>query len=98
MTSENQKLENVSSDSSYGGSTYRLSYDHKENKKIKAKKTFRIWAVVAIVISIALLFVFSYLALNNYNKVIKKLYATESTFDYGENASQFQSSVTIVKD
>ncbi|MBQ7780128.1 MAG: hypothetical protein IJ404_07850 [Clostridia bacterium] len=98
MTSENQNPESVSLDSSYGGSTYRLSYDHKENKKSKSKKSFRIWAIIVIVISIALLFVFSYLALHNYNKVIKKLYATESTFDYGENVSQFQSGVTIVKD
>ena len=98
MTSENQKHESVSSDSSYGGSTYRLSYDHKEIKKSRAKRSFGVLATVAIVISVVLLVVSAYFALRHYNKAIQKLYASETVSDDGRYAADFKSSVTVVKD
>lgn len=98
MTSENQNLENVSSDSSYGGSTYRLSYDREEIKKSKAKRSFGIFAFIAIVFSIALLVVFAYFALRHYNKTIQKLYASEAISDDGDFASDLKSDVKVLVD
>ena len=97
MTSENRDFENNSFDSSYGGSTYRLSYDHKENKKSKKKPNGAI-TFIAVVVSIVLLFVFAYLALRHYDDAIQKLYASETTSDEGKTAANFQSSVIIVND
>ena len=97
MTSENQKPENVSSDSSYGGSTYRLSYDHEENKKCRMKFC-GIRTIIAVVVSIVLLFVFAYLALRHYDDAIEKLYESETTSDEAKTAASFQSSVIVVKD
>lgn len=97
MTSENQKPENVSSDSSYGGSTYRLSYDHEENRKCR-KKSYGVRAFIAVTVSVMLLFVFAYLALRHYDDAIQKLYASETTPDEGKTAASFRSSVIIVKD
>ena len=95
MTSENEKLENVSSDSSYGGSTYRLSYDHEENKKSR-KKSYCVKTLIAVVVSIILLFVFAYLALKNYDDAIRKLYASETTQADSKTEANFQSNVNIV--
>ena len=97
MTSENQKNENVTSDSSYGGSTYRLSYDLEENKKSK-KKSNGLKTAIAVVVSIILLFVFAYFALRNYDDAIDKLYASETLPSEGRASADFQSSVTIIKD
>ena len=94
MTSENEKIENVSSESSYGGSTYRLSYDLKENKK-RRKRSYGIRAIVAVIVSIILLFVFSYLALSHYDDAIKKLYAAETDAESEKTSADFQSGVVI---
>ncbi len=97
MTSENEKFESISSDSSYGGSTYRLSYDHESNKKSR-KKSYGVRTFIAVVVSIILLFVFAYLALQNYDDAIQKLYAAETEPDSGKTEANFQSSVNIVED
>ncbi len=97
MTSENKDFERDPSDSSYGGSTYRLSYDHEENKKTK-KKSYGVRTVIAVVVAIILLFVFAYLALRHYDNAIQKLYASETTSDEAKTAANFQSSVIIVND
>ncbi|MBQ8255083.1 MAG: hypothetical protein IJY94_06240 [Clostridia bacterium] len=96
MTSENKDHEVNSTDSSYGGSTYRLSYDHEENKKC-IKKSYGLRALIAVVVSIILLFVFAYLALRHYDDAIKKIYASETTPDNEKTSADFQSSINIVK-
>ncbi len=95
MASENRDLESNSADSSYGGSTYRLSYDHKENKK-SAEKHRGFKAIIAVIISLILLIVFAYLALKSYDKAIERLYAAETTANDDKPGAGFQSSVNIV--
>ena len=94
MASEFDKLESNETESSYGGSTYRLSYDHEENKKTR-KKSFGGKAMIAFAVSVVLLFVFAYLALRHYDDAIKKLYAAETVNDGDESVAEFQSSVVI---
>ena len=96
MISEKKEFETVSSDSSYGGSTYRLSYDRVENKKSR-KRSSGLKTALAVVISIVLLFVFAYLALRHYDDAIQKLYASETTPGDGNTEADLQSSVNIVK-
>lgn len=96
MTSENKEFESVSSDSSYGGSTYRLSYDHEENRKNR-KKSYGARIFIAVVVSVILFFVFAYLALSHYDDAIQKLYASETTFDEGQAEADYQPSVNVVK-
>ncbi len=96
MASENKDFERNSSDSSYGGSTYRLSYDHEENKKFR-KKSYGARTFIAVIVSIVLLFVFAYLALSHYDDAIQKLYASETMPEDGKTDADFQSSVNIVK-
>ncbi len=94
MASENEKFESVTPESSYGGSTYRLSYDLKENKKSR-NRSHGTKAIVAVIVSIILLFVFSYLALRHYDDAIKKLYASETNSDDESASADFESSVVI---
>ncbi len=97
MASDNNNVEKATSDSSYGGSTYRLSYDHEENKKTRNKPN-AVRAFVAVTVSLILLFVFAYLALRHYDDAIQKLYASETTPDDGKTAAGIQSSVVIIRD
>ena len=96
MISEKKEFETVSSDSSYGGSTYRLSYDRVENKKSR-KRSSGLKTALAVLISIVLLFVFAYLALRHYDDAIQKLYASETTPGDRNTEADLQSSVNIVK-
>ena len=96
MASENNNNhESTSSDSSYGGSTYRLSYDHAENKKNRVKKT-GIKMIAVIVLSVILLFVFAFFALKHYEDAIKKLYASEVADNDGKASADFQSSADVI--
>lgn len=97
MTSENKDFESTSSDSSYGGSTFRLSYDHEENKKCR-KKSYGVRAFIAIIVSVLLLLVFAYLALRHYDDAIQKLYASETTSYDGKTEASRVSKVNIVND
>ncbi len=98
MDSDNQKLNGTSSDPSYGGSTYRLSYDHAANKRNKTKKLSSFKPFIAIFIAVMLLAAFAHLALMYYDDAIERLYSSETTEGDDKTSADYQSSVNIVTD
>lgn len=98
MSSDNRKNDGIATDSSYGGSKYRLSYDHAVNKKNKKKNKAGAVRTFAIVLSAVLLLIaVGIIVLKHYEDEIKKIYSSETTDEENEGAeADFQSSVNIV--
>ena len=97
MSSENQNNNGTPVDSSYGGSKYRLSYDHAVNKKNKKKNKAGAVRTFVVVLSAVILFaVIAVIVLKHYDDAIKKLYSSETTEENEGAEADFQSNVNIV--
>ena len=99
MGTDNNNFRDTQTDHTYGGSKYRLSYDHAENRCKRAKSLgIKPGAVVLIVIMTALFLVFTYFALKHYKDTVKELYNQESDDTDKGTSADFQSNVRFVTD
>ncbi len=98
MSSDNRKNDGIATDSSYGGSKYRLSYDHAVNKKNKKKnKAVAVRTFVTVLLAVIILAAVAIFVLKYYEDEIRKIYSSETTDEESKGAeADFQSSVNIV--
>lgn len=98
MSSDNRKNDGTPADSSYGGSKYRLSYDHAVNKKNKKKnKAAAVRTFVTVLLAVIILAAVAVFVLKYYKDEIRKIYSSETTDEENKDAeANFQSSVSII--
>ena len=96
MRTEKDNNNGKEAECSYGGSKYRLTYDHAEGKNRRNKTKIRLRTVVIIFAMIVLFLVFTYFALKHYKDTVKELYDSGDTDTDEATDADYQSSVNIV--
>ncbi len=96
MGTEKDNQYDIQTDHTYGGSKYRLSYDHAEGRNRRKKTRIRLGVVVIIAAAAVLFAVLTYFTLKHYKDTVKELYDGRNTDTGADAEADFQSSVNII--